>query len=254
VITVEKLYISPVKALALVEIQRAPMEKVGIPGDRAFFLIDQRNKLFTQREHGPLVRVLPSYDPAAATLAMRFPNGDVIEAEECLGEPTTVVFFGGRPVPGRVLEGPWSEALSQYAGTLVRVVKADRPGLAFDGFPLSMCSVASLEVLARAAHEPEVDGRRFRQNIYLSGAAPHQEDSWVGKELALGGAVLRVKMPDPRCVITTKSPVTGEYDLNTLKLIASYRTDQPKQANFGVYCTVVEPGDVCVGDVLRPPG
>ena len=60
--------------------------------------------------------------------------------------------------------------------------------------------------------------------------------------------LLRVKVRDARCAVTTLSPDTGETDMNTLKIIASYRTDQPKQVNFGVYCTVAEPGEVSVGD------
>ena len=105
---------------------------------------------------------------------------------------------------------------------------------------------------AKAAGADSVDARRFRQNIYISGASPHLEDEWLDREVRVGGAVLRVKMRDPRCAITTHSPDTGEIDMNTLKIIASYRTDQPKEANFGVYCTIVEAGDVAVGDEVAP--
>lgn len=42
--------------------------------------------------------------------------------------------------------------------------------------------------------------------------------------------------------------------MDTLKIISSYRTDQPKQVNFGVYCTVAEPGEVAVGDEVAPVG
>jgi uncharacterized protein YcbX len=116
-----------------------------------------------------------------------------------------------------------------------------------------MCSTASLRALARAAGTESVDGRRFRQNIYISASAAHLEDEWIGREVRVGSAVLRVKQRDSRCVVTTHSPDTGEFDMNTLKIIASYRTDQPKQVNFGVYCTVVQPGDAAVGDVVTPP-
>ena len=78
------------------------------------------------------------------------------------------------------------------------------------------------------------------------------EDEWLENEVRAGGAVLRVKMRDPRCAITTHSPDTGEIDMNTLKIIASYRTDQPKEANFGVYCTVVQAGDIAIGDEVSP--
>jgi uncharacterized protein YcbX len=57
-------------------------------------------------------------------------------------------------------------------------------------------------------------------------------------------------MQDERCVVTTRNPDTGEHEMNTLKMIASYRTDQPKQVTFGVYFYVKEPGSIAVGDTL----
>jgi uncharacterized protein YcbX len=144
--------------------------------------------------------------------------------------------------------------LSAYAGQELRLVKPDVRGAAFDGYPISLCSMESLEALARAAGRDAVDGRRFRQNVYVSGGVEHGEDAWVGELVRVGTAVLRVKQLDERCVMTQHSPDTGEHDLDTLKIIASYRTDQPKQVNFGVYCTVVQEGDVAVGDALEPLG
>ncbi|MCH7945019.1 MAG: MOSC domain-containing protein, partial [Armatimonadetes bacterium] len=165
-----------------------------------------------------------------------------------LGAAIEASFFGMRDVGGRVVEGEWNEALSTFAGQALRLIKADAAGTSFDAFPISMCSTASLEALAQAAETDSIDGRRFRQNIYLEGASPHEEDTWLEGEVRVGAALLRVKVRDARCAVTTLSPDTGETDMNTLKIIASYRTDQPKQVNFGVYCTVAEPGEVSVGD------
>ena len=43
------MYYAPVKALALAPLERARLGKAGIPGDRAFFIMDERGRLFTQR-------------------------------------------------------------------------------------------------------------------------------------------------------------------------------------------------------------
>jgi uncharacterized protein YcbX len=251
-IRVEKLYYAPVKSLALVEAERAYLDKPGIAGDRAFYIIDERGKLITQRDHGPLVQVRPSYDAESGRLELHFPDGSVLAGVPQLGEAVTTRFWEGRPVEGHVLAGKWNDALSLFAKQELRIVKVDRPGQSFDAYPLSMCSMGSLEALASAADRGEVDGRRFRQNIYLSGAAPHEEDTWLDGEVRVGAAVLRVKMRDSRCEVTTHSPETGETDMNTLKLIASYRTDQPKEVNFGVYCTVAQPGEAAAGDAVEP--
>jgi uncharacterized protein YcbX len=250
-IRIDQMYFSPVKSLALTKLERAKLDKPGIAGDRAFYMIDSAGKLFTQRVYGPLVQIRPEYEVESGRLALSFPDGSVASGIPEPAEAVETAFFG-RDVAGHVVKGEWGEALSQFASQEVRLVKADTPGTSFDGFPLSMCSLASLDALAQAAGEEGVDGRRFRQNIYIEGSASHEEDTWIGGEVQVGAARLRVKMADSRCVVTTRSPETGEVDLDTLKLIPSYRTDQPKQVNFGVYCTVAEPGEAAIGDEVQP--
>ncbi len=251
-IQVASLYIAPVKSLALAEIHHAYLDKPGVSGDRAFFIVDAAGQLFTQRKYGPLVQVRTSYEVTNGSLELTFPGGHVVAGVPELGEATTTPFWDDRPVEGHLVRGEWSDALSEFAGQNLKLVKAKTAGASFDGFPLSLCSMASLHALAEAAGAAKVDGRRFRQNIYISGAAPHEEDTWLGGKVRVGKAVLRAKMRDSRCAVTTHSPETGEVDMNTLKIIASYRTDQPKEVNFGVYCTVAEPGEVAVGDEVVP--
>jgi hypothetical protein len=242
------MYISPVKSLALMPLERAHVDKPGIAGDRAFFIIDEAGKLFTQRQYGALVQIAARYDVDADELALRLPDGGEVAGTPSPGERTTTSFFGARDVHGRVVHGPWAEALSAFAGQPLRLVKSEASGTSFDAFPLSMCSMESVGAVAEAAAADDVDARRFRQNVYISGGSAHVEDEWLHRDVRAGTAVLRVKMRDPRCAITTHSPVTGEIDMNTLKIIASYRKDQPKEANFGVYCTIVQRGEIAVGD------
>jgi uncharacterized protein YcbX len=247
-IRIDRLCVSPVKSLGLNDLQRAYLDKPGIPGDRAFFIRSERGDFFTQRECPRLVQVRPAYDVDAGHLAFDFPDGRSVQGVPELGAEVATSAFGQRSIPGRLVLGDWSDALSKFVGEPVQLVKAGKPGLAFDAYPISLCSTASLDALAQAAGRDSIDGRRFRQNIYLSGATAHQEDEWIGAEIRIGSALIRVKQRDARCVMTTLSPDTGETDLDTLKIISSYRTDQPRQANFGVYCTVVQPGEVSLGD------
>jgi uncharacterized protein YcbX len=247
-ITITEMYIAPVKALSLQRTQTAFLDKPGIAGDRAFFIVDERGQLITQRDFGALVQVAAEYDVSSERLALAFPSGETVAGAVELGSPVTTGFWEGRPVSGREVAGSWNSALSEFAGRPLRLVKAERPGQSFDAYPISLCSMASLQALASAAEVDLVDGRRFRQNIYVEGCSAHEEDTWIDGEIRVGAALLRVKMADPRCAVTTLSPDTGAWDMNTLKLIASYRTDQPKDVNFGVYCTVVEPGTAAVGD------
>ncbi len=59
-------------------------------------------------------------------------------------------------------------------------------------------------------------------------------------------------MADPRCDMTTHNPDTGVRDMKTLTLISAYRTDQPKETNFGVYASVEQEGEIAVGDEVVP--
>lgn len=246
------IYLSPVKSLALQRVEHARVGRAGFFDDRRFFLADARGKLFTQRQCGGLVQVAASYEPDARTLELRFPSGQVAAGALEHAEPIVVNFFGERDVEGHVVKGPWAEALSAFAGQPVRLVETDAPGRGFDGWPVSLCSDGSIEALRLAANADAVSERRFRPNIFVEGASAHEEDTWLERNVRVGDAVvLRVRMLDPRCVITTHSPESGAPDLDTLKIIAAYRTDQPKQVNFGVYASTEQGGDVTVGDAVE---
>lgn len=250
-IRVEALYISPVKSLALQRVERARVGARGLYGDRCFFLVDDRDRLYTQRECGALVQVQAEYAEQAERLTLRFPDGTVADGTPVDGDAIVSRFFGERDVAAVVVDGPWSAALSSFARADVRLVRPAEAGNAFDGFPVSLCSMASVAAFADVAGRERVDERRFRPNIYISGVSAHGEDEWLERVVRVGdGVALRLRMRDPRCVITTHDPDTGKHDLNSLKLIASYRTDQPKEANFGVYATVEQSGEIAVGDTV----
>jgi uncharacterized protein YcbX len=248
---VEAIYISPVKSLRLSSVERARVERRGIAGDRAFFVMDERGRVVTQREHGRLTLVEATYDVDAGRLRLAFPEG-AFEGEVRTGEAVEGRFYG-TPISGRVVEGPFDEALSTFVGKAVRLVKVDDDDDAFDCYPLSMCSSASVAKVRAVAGLEALDERRFRQNIYVAGAgSAHEEDTWVGREVRIGAATVRALMPDARCVMTTHDPDTGDVDIDTLGVIASYRTDQPDEVNFGVYCEVAVPAMIAVGDEVMP--
>lgn len=167
--------------------------------------------------------------------------------------------FWGRPVSGRVVEGPWADALSAFVGRPVRLVRADEPGAGVDRGtargPVTLVSEASLAELGRqsGAGRP-VDGRRFRMLVGVDGCGPHEEDSWLGLPVRLGEATVRVTGTVGRCVVTTKNPDSGKRDFDTLAAIKAYRGQNPLtgELDLGVYGIVVEPGRVRVGDPVEP--
>ena len=84
-------------------------------------------------------------------------------------------------------------------------------------------SVASLHALAPALDGAVPDARRFRMTLTVDGVDAWAEEAWKDRELAVGGAVLRVDDPVPRCVVTTRDPDDGHRDVPVLKALAELR-------------------------------
>ncbi len=247
---IDSIYISPVKSLALQRLERAMLGKHGIVEDRRFFLISDKARLVTQREVASLTQVRAAFTREPDVLRLEFPDGRVVENAPVSGEPITSRFFGERDVDGFLVDGPWAEAVSEFAGMPLRLVRAAKS--AFDGFPVSICSEASIEALRASSGEASIDERRFRPNFYISGCDAHGEDAWIGGRVRIGGAIVKVAMADPRCAIITHDPDTGERDMGTLKMIAAYRPTESKEVNFGVYASVETAGEIAVGDDVEP--
>ena len=248
--------IAPVKALALVHRDEVELESIGVRENRRFYLVDEDGRMVNGKVAGMLVRVVPDYDDGQGRLALQFPDGGVIAGDVEVGEAVTTDFFG-RPVAGRLVVGPWSEALSELAGHQLRLVRLERPGDGTDrgqGAGVSLVANSSLEALARAAGIERVDGRRFRMLFGVDGVPAHAEDGWLGRRVRIGDAVIVPHGNVGRCVVTKQDPDTGVPDLDTLGALAEYRSDveTTERLPFGVWGEVVEPGRVRLGDPVEP--
>jgi MOSC domain-containing protein len=254
---VSRISIAPVKGLALVHPDEVTLEQTGVAANRRFHIVDADGRRYNQLRNGQLVRIRPDYDPESEQLTLRFPNGTVADGTIALGEEITTDFYG-RPVTGNVVIGPWSDALSTWAGRPLRLVRS-APGVAVDRRRgnVSLVSTASLAELARHGGQTEpVDGRRFRMLFELDDCEPHEEDRWVKRHLRIGDAVVYVRNDVGRCAITTQNPETGVPDFDTLRTISRYRELTPNEAGkkhipFGVFGEVVETGRVAVGDTAE---
>jgi uncharacterized protein YcbX len=249
--SVSRISIAPVKGFRLLHPGQVELTKHGVVENRRFFLIGEGgDRLRSSLTDWP-VRVRGEYDRQRERLRMAFPDGSEVEGSAvALGE-TVRCKAGGRDVEARVLDGPWTEPLSQLAGAPVRVVRPDRPGASLTE-PVTLVSEASIERLAREAGA-EVDARRFRMLFTLAGCTEHEEDTWDGRLLRVGGAILRVGGPVDRCATITRHPETGVRDLDALRLIKGYRGLRDGSCvDFGVFAQVERPGRVRLGDVVVP--
>lgn len=253
--SVARISIAPVKGLALVDRDAVMLERTGVRENRRFHIVDADGRRYNQLRNGALVQIRQEYD--ADRLTLHFPDGTTAEAEIALGEEITTDFYG-RHVDGHAVDGPWSQALSEWAGRSLTLVQS-APGAAVDRGRghVSLVSRASLEELGRrAGQNGAVDGRRFRMLFELDGCEPHQEDTWVKRQVRMGEAVVYLLNDVGRCAITTQNPDSGAPDLDTLRTIKAYRPETAnekgkKHLPFGVYGEVVEPGRVAVGDEVH---
>ena len=168
-----------------------------------------------------------------------------------LGDPVVTAFWD-RPVRGRPVRGPWSDALSDLLGKHVQLMRAEDPGGGFDDSP-SPCSRTPRSGARAPVGEERVDGRRFRMLVHIAGTRPHEEDEWLGRRVRIGETVVEVTKQDARCRMTTRNPDTGVRDFDTLRAIKEYRgVRNGKSIDFGVYADVVQPGVIRVGDPVEP--
>jgi MOSC domain-containing protein len=245
---------APVKGLRLSLHDDAMLGWTGIEGDRAFYLVDDEGRLMNAKRAGGLLRASAEVD--GDVLRVRLSDDSVVEGEIELGDPIETIFYG-RPVRGRVVRGAWAKALSETADLPLTLVRADEPGSGLDRgawAAASLVSTAALEALAKAAGVDEiVDGRRFRMTLGVGGVEAHAEDAWLGRRVAVGEAVLVPRGNVGRCRVTKLGPETGVPDLETLDVIADYRAevDTTEPLPFGVWCEVVEPGRIAVGDAVE---
>lgn len=244
------------KGLALVHPEQVELGPTGALANRRYFLVTAEGRLLNGKAHGPLVQVA-ARSSGDGVLELAFPGGDIVTGEVTLGERVVTDFFGD-PVDGRVVLGPWSDALSSFVGRPIRLIRVESEER--DGSDrgrrgsVSIVSVASLERLAGEAGVEAVDGRRFRMLFTIAGVDAHDEDTWLGRDVAIGEAVVRPNGLAGRCAVTTYDPDSGLATLDTLRVLRAYRSDVPtgEPLPFGVFGEVVRPGVVAVGDSVSP--
>ncbi|NBZ89715.1 MOSC domain-containing protein [Stagnihabitans tardus] len=125
----------------------------------------------------------------------------------------------------------------------VQVIRFDG-GLTDSDYPtVSILNLASLKDLS-ARMGLDLSPHRFRGNLWLDGAAPWEEFSWIGRRLQIGEAVLEVTERITRCRATCVDPATGEVMGETLDAL-----DQAfGHKDFGIFASVIQGGKIAVDD------
>jgi len=143
--------------------------------------------------------------------------------------------------------GVFTRATVGHDADLGPVLEWRSPGAGFsDGGTIHLISQRQLARLRRSSEAVGWSVRRFRPNIVLSLARGEpDEDSWLDREIRVGGTVMRASERCIRCVMATRAQ-PGLPDepriLTTLKA---------RHARLGIYADVVEGGDIKIGQPVK---
>jgi uncharacterized protein YcbX len=252
---VESLWRYPVKSMRGEELDEAFAGFSGIYGDRLFAFRSSASPkgfpYFTAREQTKLLHYRPRFRyPDKAARPVNLTEAESMGANPVSADPSELMVDVETP-DGRTLaiadpaliEMVRSDIDQKHQLTLMRSERAIT-----DCRPFSMFSLQSARQLAEEAGTP-MDKRRFRANVYvdLTSAQGFAENDFVGRSLRIGAkVVVTILERDPRCMMITLDPDTGEKTPAILKKVA-----QAHEGMAGVYGAVMVEGMLHKGDSIE---
>jgi len=247
-VTVSELTTAPVKGMRLQRTHQIQLGEQGITGDREFLVVGADGNLLITGKTPALLQIEPAWDRERDVLALRFPDGTVVQDTPKPGAAAVTRMYDGREIPGWIVPGPLSAALSDFLGRDVHLFKREPEHIGHDDEPVTLMSEATLRALATEFNDTTPDPRRFRMTMTVTGTDAWAEHGWGDREISVGEGILRVLAPVPRCVVTTRNPDSGATDAKVLHALARLRGKN--DITFGVWCAIIRPGSIHVGDLV----
>jgi uncharacterized protein YcbX len=252
---IDSLWRYPVKSMRGEELDEAFAGFSGIYGDRLFAFRSSASPkgfpYFTAREQTKLLQYRPRFRyPDKAARPVNLSEAESMGANPVSADPSELMVD---------VETPDGRTLAIDNPALMTMVRADidekhqltlmRSERAMtDCRPFSMFSLQSARQLAEETGTP-MDKRRFRANVYvdLTSAQGFAENDYVGRSLRIGPkVVVTILERDPRCMMITLDPDTGEKTPAILKKVA-----QAHDGMAGVYGAVMVEGMLHKGDPVE---
>jgi uncharacterized protein YcbX len=284
VATVQQIWRYPAKSMVGEQLPTSPISTVGVVGDRGWAVRDEvRGGIRGAKKIAGLMRLSARYvsDPTGALppppIEIELPEGATVRSDDpdvhsrlstALQHEVTLwplqpadnldhyrrgapdsddALVEVRAIFGRTAEEPLPD-FSIFPAELLAEFESP-PGTYFDAFPLHVVTTNSLRSLETLTPGSKADVRRFRPNVVIDAGdsdEPFPEAAWIGRTIRIGGAVLQLNAPCPRCVMITHAVADVPVDRALLRTVIQH-ADQ----NLGTYATVVTPGEIAVGDSLE---
>lgn len=272
--TVARLFVHPIKSCAAVEVQEAVLTDTGLDLDRAWMVVDPEGVFVSQRELPRMALIRPQLKtfemvlraPGMLALYLAIDGveapctarvwKDTVKAydmgnlaaqwfSDFLGRPLRLVRFD--PEQRRLSSLQWTSGL-------------EAPNQFSDGFPVLVCSEASVDELnqrlGQAGHAP-VGVERFRANVVLAGVESFDEDRLEDIVIRAddGAVVLRPVKPCTRCPIPDIDPATAVSSPEVGDTLRTFRRDDRVGGGitFGMNAIVIEGAErvLRVGQVVQ---
>lgn len=252
---IQSLHVYPVKSCAGIAPATVAVDARGLQGDRRWMVVDAAGRFLTQRTHPALARVQaqPLADDGVALQCAGLPE---LRLRPNRAAPRRRVRIWQDEVDAQQAGDEAAAWISRVVGAPAALVTADAAtrrtpdprwtgGLpapvAFpDGFPVLVCSAASLKDLGVWMGGTTPPMTCFRPNVVLDGLPAWAEDGI--RELRCGEVTLRLVKPCTRCAITRLDPLTGEPGPDPLPALREHRWDSVlKGVTFGQNAIVIAP-------------
>lgn len=232
---VAALWRYPVQSLQGETLAAVRIGPEGVPGDRAFGLLDPAEGHIATAAKGKrkwrglvtaAARLLPEEDGAPAAVEIRLPDRMALRSD----------------MPDV------DAALSAAFGLPLRLVRKGEAPPAYRHAPLHLLTTASLRRFAADYPAGRFEPARFRPNLLIeTEAVGFPEQGWIGRTLAIGEALrLRVEEHCKRCVMTVLPQGALPQDPGILATVNALN-----EARAGVYAAVIAPGPARPGETVR---
>lgn len=248
-------------------LQQAAVTATGVLGDRAYGVLDlQRDCVVSAKQVVPFAGLMrcrarfatpPQQGRPLPPVSIELPDGRILHSDQGDVDAGLSAFLGTPVVLVPAVDGvlTYKRYPPQASRSAVQEGGAPAPtGALRDAFPVSLLTTATLSRLQANRPGSRFDVRRFRMNVIVETTARgFVENDWPGHTAALGARCrLAVRLPDPRCIMTTLPQDNLVHDAAILKAIAQHNRLRVEGLGLrpcaGVYAEVLAPGTVRVGD------
>lgn len=237
----------PVKSMQGEGLAAGVLTEHGLPGDRAWGVVDDATGTVLSAKLEPRLMEATAFS-ADGSVRVRLPEGIVCppgdEADKALSE------WLDRPV--KLLRA--ADHAASFEMNVDNVDDASPvialpcpPGTYFDAATVHLLTSSSLRSMQDRFPESRWDIHRFRPTVLVdtAGAEGFPEDDWIGSEVSIGAARVRIFAPTVRCRMTIHAQPGLPRDLGIVKAV-----NAEHGGNLGVYAIVVSPGRIAAGDAV----